>query len=49
MELATIKKNFFISGLPYINDNNFCVTEIVPILKYLCKKANRRDLLGKTL
>ncbi len=49
MELATIKKKIFISGLPYINDNDFCVTEIVPILKYICKKANRRDLLGKTL
>ena len=29
--------------------DGFCVTDIVPILKYICKKHNRQDLLGKNI
>lgn len=35
-------------NLPYLIDNEKYITETEAILQYLCKKAERRDLLGKT-
>ena len=35
--------------MPNLNHNGFEVTEIIPIGKYICRKAKKQELLGKTL
>ena len=35
--------------LPFLKDRDFVVTERYPISLYLINKANRKDLLGRTL
>lgn len=34
--------------LPILIDGDFKITEVVPIVKYICKRAGRNDMLGKT-
>lgn len=34
--------------LPKLRDGDFVIHGFDPILKYICRKANRSDLLGKT-
>lgn len=40
-DVQEIKKKCVSANLPYINDNNFYVTEISAIVKYICRKFNR--------
>lgn len=35
--------------MPKLKNGDFEVTELVPIAKYICRFANRHDLLGKTI
>lgn len=37
------------TDLPFLKDGDFIATETYPISLYLINKANRKDLLGKTL
>lgn len=45
----TNTKGWEFAELPFLQDEDFFVTEPYPIAMYLVKKANREDLLGKTL
>lgn len=38
-----------LKNLPYYIDGDLIIFGIFPIIKYLCVKYNRVDLLGKTL
>jgi glutathione S-transferase len=41
--------NWMFTDLPFLKDGDFIATETYPISLYLINKANRKDLLGKTL
>ena len=43
------EENNSLTQCPYIVDGDLVVTESTAIPFYLCNKANRQDLLGKTL
>jgi glutathione S-transferase len=48
-DIKEVKKKCVSTNLPLINDNGFFVTEPIAIVKYLCRKYGRADLLGETI
>ena len=36
------------NSLPIIKDGSFVVHGVIPTIKYVCRKYNREDLIGKT-
>lgn len=47
-DIYEIKKRCVSADLPLLKFNGFFVTEYQAIIKFLCRKFNRLDLLGKT-
>ena len=42
-------KSWTFLELPFLKEEDFVVTETYPINLYLVNKANRKDLIGKTI
>ena len=43
-----IKEGFHLPNLPLLTHGDYKLTETIAIPEYICKVANRRDMLGKT-
>jgi glutathione S-transferase len=48
-ELTDLGYKFTVKELPYLIHNGLVINEVFPIIKYLCVKYNRVDLLGTSV